>query len=194
MNEMLTRYWKLYGGWGAVFTSSYFWFSIILSVILYPEWACSKDWWNDILSVMPNMLGFSLGGYAMWLAIGDDDFRALISGQDEKGNTSPYMQVNAAFVHFILLQIIAIIAALLVKAHYMPISSSFILSDKLCDIAIGSYLLAFWYWFTYFIFIYSIMSAMAATLSLLRVSSWYDMHQARKKQLRKKKEDEDGIP
>ncbi|WP_339776977.1 hypothetical protein [uncultured Methylophaga sp.] len=180
MREILLRYWSIYGGWKAIFKSGYFWIAFVLSLAMYSQWACTNGWWEDILSIMPNMLGFSLGGYAMWLAIGDDDFRALISGQDEDGSPSPYMQVNAAFVHFIMLQIISIIGALLVQAFYKPIVEEFSMATKLCEIAVGSYLLAIWYWFTYLIFIYAIMSAMAATFSLLRVSSWYDIHQTEK--------------
>ncbi len=45
-----------------------------MTMILYPSWS-HKGWWNDILSLMPNLLGFSLGGFAMWIAIGDEAFK-----------------------------------------------------------------------------------------------------------------------
>lgn len=46
----------------------------LMTVILYPSWS-HQGWWNDILSLMPNLLGFSLGGFAMWIAIGDEAFK-----------------------------------------------------------------------------------------------------------------------
>ncbi|HGH0634157.1 TPA: hypothetical protein ACJHGQ_002829, partial [Yersinia enterocolitica] len=91
-----------------------------MTLILYPSWSHS-GWWNDILSLMPNLLGFSLGGFAMWIAIGDESFKKFIAGDDIDDNGevefSPYMSVNATFVHFILLQLLTIIAALITKAY-----------------------------------------------------------------------------
>ncbi|CPR67045.1 Uncharacterised protein [Salmonella enterica subsp. enterica serovar Bovismorbificans] len=72
----LARYWKIYGGAGAVFKSRYFWCAFLMTVILYPSWS-HQGWWNDILSLMPNLLGFSLGGFAMWIAIGDEAFKKI---------------------------------------------------------------------------------------------------------------------
>lgn len=116
----LARYWKIYGGAGAIFKSCYFWSALFMTMILYPSWS-HKGWWNDILSLMPNLLGFSLGGFAMWIAIGDEAFKKIITGDEinEKGDveSSPYMSVNATFVHFILLQLLTIITALITKAY-----------------------------------------------------------------------------
>ncbi|HCI2984600.1 TPA: hypothetical protein NOU94_004375, partial [Salmonella enterica] len=90
----MARYWKIYGGAGAVFKSRYFWCAFFMTVILYPSWS-HQGWWNDILSLMPNLLGFSLGGFAMWIAIGDEAFKKIITGDEESENGeveySPYM-------------------------------------------------------------------------------------------------------
>ncbi|WP_179121742.1 hypothetical protein [Salmonella enterica] len=43
----LARYWKIYGGAGAVFKSRYFWCAFLMTVILYPSWS-HQGWWNDI--------------------------------------------------------------------------------------------------------------------------------------------------
>jgi hypothetical protein len=185
VDAIVKRYWHAYGGWSALFKSKYFWTGIFLTLAMYPTWTGqSKEWLGDILSIMPNMLGFSLGGYAMWLAIGDEDFRSLISGSSSDSEVSPYMKVNASFVHFIILQIIAIIGALLVKAHFIPIDVA--LFDSSDVLQIRAYLLLTWYGATYFIFVYAMLSAMAATFSLLRVSSWYDMAQSDKNNKTKK--------
>ncbi|APE03101.1 hypothetical protein BM526_15345 [Alteromonas mediterranea] len=128
---------------------------------------------------MPNLLGFSLGGYAMWIAIGDDNFRKLISGEDEDGEPSPYMEVNAAFVHFIILQILSMVLALIAKSYYFTLSPNHYLIEKFGDYLVIASLVG--YGISYFIFIYALLSALAATLALLRVSSWYDMHQTRQK-------------
>lgn len=176
--NIISRYWKAYGGFRALITSPYLWVSVFISLALYPHWS-QPNWWDDVLSIMPNLLGFSLGGYAMWIAIGDDDFRQLISGEDEDGEASPYMEMNAAFVHFIFLQLISIILALFAKAYYFELHEE----NWILEI-LGSwftYICLAGYYFAYLVFIYAILSALAATLSLLRVSSWYDIHQTNKK-------------
>ncbi|NVJ65985.1 MAG: hypothetical protein HWE16_05805 [Gammaproteobacteria bacterium] len=176
-NKIFSRYWSIYGGWKALLKSRYFQSSILITFLLFPHWS-KAGWWNDILSIMPSLLGFSLGGYAMWMAIGDDDFRKLISGESKSGKPSPYMDVNAAFVHFILLQLISIVLALFVKAYYFELSKDSWVYENLAEyIYIASY---FVYFLVYLIFIYALASTFAATLALFRVSSWYDLSQSTK--------------
>lgn len=174
------RYWTSYGGFRSLLKSPYFWMALIITLFLYPTWS-QPGWWNDVITIMPSLLGFSLGGYALWLAIGDDDFRKLISGSRTDGKPSPYMTVNATFAHFIILQIIATIIAIIAKSYYFKLSEDnplFILTTyKAFQIICGT-----GYFFGYFIFIYALLSALAATLALFRVSSWYDIHQGKKKE------------
>lgn len=173
-NNIVRRYWKAYGGWKALFRSTYLWTAVTLSILLFPHWS-QPGWWDDVLSIMPNLLGFSLGGYAMWIAIGDDSFRKLISGEDKDGTPSPYMEVNAAFVHFISLQMASMILALIAKSYYFKLQPDHIILELF-----GSsfkYICLTGYFLSYIIFIYALLSALAATFALLRVSSWYDAHQ-----------------
>lgn len=174
---IISRYWHAYGGWKSLFKSAYFWTAAAISAMLYPNWS-APEWWDTVLDIIPNLLGFSLGGYAMWIAIGDDDFRKLISGEDGDGKPSPYMEVNAAFVHFIVLQMLAMLLALFAKAYYFKLPPDHILITILG----GSlkYLCLAGHYFSYLIFIYALLSAIAATFALLRVSSWYDENQTQK--------------
>jgi len=177
--SIFQRYWQIYGGFPALIKSPYFWISIFITALLFPHWS-STNWWDDVLSIMPNLLGFSLGGYAMWIAIGDDNFRKLISGEDEDGTASPYMEVNAAFVHFIILQILSMLFALTAKAYSFPVSA-----DNPIVIFFGEYykfICLAGYGISYLIFIYALLSALAATFALLRVSSWYDSFQSHQKE------------
>lgn len=177
--NIFQRYWKTYGGFSALIRSPYLWTSIIITAVLFPHWS-STNWWEDVLSIMPNLLGFSLGGYAMWIAIGDDNFRKLISGEDDSGLASPYMEVNAAFVHFIVLQLLSMVLALIAKAYSSPINP-----DNPIYIFLGKYYqlaCLIGYGFSYLVFIYALLSALAATFALLRVSSWYDAFHTEQKE------------
>lgn len=186
MNEgIISRYWTAYGGFKALFTSAYLYIALALSVLMAPAWLYNP-WHEIVLSVIPSVLGFSLGGYALLVAVGDEDFRALISGEDEDGEPSPYMEVNAAFVHFILMQILSLIFALFANAYYFKLEDNLALYQFITEInfPIGTIIFV-GNFIGYSIFIYALLLAVAATLAILRVSSWYDhMHTERLKQER----------
>lgn len=168
-------------------SSKFLWLSILISILLYPRWS-QPNWWDDVLSIMPNLLGFSLGGFAMWIAIGDDEFRSLIAGEDETDDIepiSPYMEVNAAFVHFIILQLLSIILALFAKTYYFVLDTHTPYYETIVKTL--PYIITPSYFIAYTIFIYAIFSGLASTFALLRVSKWYDMHQTNKKRASKKK-------
>lgn len=168
---IFSRYWHAYGGVKSLVKSVYFWGALVLTAVLYPLWS-TGGWWNDVLSIMPSLLGFSLGGYAMWTAVGDDDFRRLISGPEKDGSPSPYMKMNAAFVHFIVLQFVSIVLALIAKAYDFEVPPEYFLrrlfGQWFYDVCLlGSFI-------GYFVFVYALLTALAATFAVFRASSWYD--------------------
>jgi Fe2+ transport system protein B len=65
------------------------------------------------ISVAPSLLGFSIGAMAIVLAFSGSKFFKVLS---EKGrDDSAYIDLTSKFVHFILVQCIAIVLALLSK-------------------------------------------------------------------------------
>lgn len=173
-DKILKRYWDAYGGFKSLLSSMYFYTSLVLTLLLYPHWT-QVGWWDSVISIMPNLLGFTLGGFAMWVAIGDEHFKATISGT-KTNEASPFMVVNATFAHFIFLQIISILLALINKAYNISLPESHILvvtfGDKLHMATI------LFYFVSYFFFIYALISALASVIALFRVSSWYDDYQS----------------
>jgi hypothetical protein len=174
--NMFKKYWSSYGGFRAIFTSGYFYASVLLAAVLYPHWS-KAGWWDAVLSVMPNLLGFTLGGFAMWVAIGDEHFKATIAGTSDEESSSPFMEVNATFVHFIFLQILSILLAVVNKAYDITLPNSHILVILLGDNLNLATLL--FYYFCYFIFIYALISALASVIALFTVSHWYDEYQSK---------------
>ena len=114
--KIFRRYWNAYGGWNSVIFSPYLHFSILFTIVAYGTWT-THNWYDLPISTLPNIIGFSLGGYAIWLALGDDKFKASISGREVGELESPFIKVNATFVHFIFLQIVALIFALCAKSQ-----------------------------------------------------------------------------
>ena len=152
-------YWKLYGGWSAIISSVYLLGALLFTILCAPLWAKGYDnfaWFNLSNSVLPSILGFTLGGYAILLAFGNSSFMKTIAGQDEEenGKPSPFMEINSTFLHFIVVQVIALIFSVFSLAW---------------DLRIG--VIAF---IGFFLFSYAITSALAAAFAILRITDWYD--------------------
>lgn len=155
-------YWENYGGFTSLIRSPYLHFALIFTFLALPFWTTEHDplWYEVSLAIIPSILGFTLGGYAILLAFGDERFRQLISGKEKDDTSSPFMGVNSTFVHFILVQVVAILAAIFASAWQLK-SGIFAL-------------------FGFFLFSYSILTAAAAAMAVLRVAHWFDIWKTRK--------------
>ena len=172
VKSIIQRYWFAYGGWLAVVKSPYLHLSLILLALTSHYWLTSP-WWEQPLSVVPSLLGFSLGGLAMLLSFGSAKFQAFISERDEgcDSDRSALISVSASFVHFMLLQLLALLIAITFKSLYfcapwlVPIRP-FIVACSILFSAIG-----------YLIFLYSILAMVAAVLAVFRMTSWFETFQ-----------------
>ncbi|MBU1215252.1 MAG: hypothetical protein KKF58_01070 [Gammaproteobacteria bacterium] len=171
--DIFRRYWNIYGGWRALIASPYVHLSILLCAVSVGFW-WNNDWWNQSISVLPNLLGFTLGGFAVFLGFGDEKFKALIAGKPdgESERHSPYLGFSVTYLHFVLVQIVALLWAVLANAtHFptpeclMPIKGFLQIADKVSS-GIG-----------YWLFLYSICAAVAAAIGIFRVASMFDKYQ-----------------
>jgi len=141
------------------------------------SYGLSGDWADLALSVVPNVMGFSLGGYAILLAFSNEKFLSIISG---KASVSPLMNISSAFVHFIVIQFLSILFSLVYKSS--P-AENFPLEYKIFIVEWVPYFLGVYHILVYVVsflglilFIYSLTTAVAATMSIFRLSIWYDRH------------------
>ncbi|KPZ65670.1 hypothetical protein AN392_01218 [Pseudoalteromonas sp. P1-16-1b] len=181
-NNIIARYWRAYGGFTALLTSPYFYASIIITGILFPAWS-KFGWWDDVLSIMPNLLGFSLGGFALWMSIGSEKFRDFLAEQDKpcgeciecknafgqcfNNKPSAFTMINAIFLHFILLQVLAILLAMICKT-YVDYFDLITMHNK------SKLALAIFYCASYFVFIYALVSTVTLSIGLFRVTTLYE--------------------
>jgi hypothetical protein len=119
VRNVFKQYWSVYGGAGAVLKSPYFHASLVCGFIavVSPEYGKSIQFWEPAISILPNLLGFTLGGYAILLAFGDSEFHAMLCGKDEEegGKESPFVSFAAMYMHFLVIQVVVLIVALLAK-------------------------------------------------------------------------------
>jgi hypothetical protein len=152
--------------------SPYLHLAVLALALTFRFWTQEK-WWEQVLGVVPNLLGFTLGGFAVFLGFGDDKFRRLLAEPDEESPSEPslYVKLCATFVHFILVQTLALGAAIWAKAwdYHVPWAAPIEQIIPWTKIAAGCV--------GYGLFLYAVTSVIAATLHVFRIAIFYEDHQ-----------------
>lgn len=151
-------YWSLYGGLRGLILSPYVWAAALLTWLCAPLWLQFdpvtevRPATDLVMSIVPALMGFTLAGMAIVLALSGRVFvEALREGGDPK---SLFMKVVVVFFHFLMVQTIALIGAL--------ISRSYPASDQVAGAV-------------FFMMAYGLMSAVAIAAALLNVSRIYNL-------------------
>jgi hypothetical protein len=118
--HILFVYWKIYGGAHAIVRSPYFLIAVVAAILSYPLWWNSVEWASLILGAIPNILGFSIGAFAVILSFGQSALDRLKHTDETK---SHYLRVIASFVHFIVVQALSLIVAFIGKGWNLKILS-----------------------------------------------------------------------
>ncbi|WP_316368297.1 hypothetical protein [Candidatus Thiodiazotropha sp. CDECU1] len=193
VGEVISRYWYAYGGWKEVLVSPYFHLALVINILTISQWT-GDNWHSPIINIMPSLLGFSLGGYAILLSFGNDQFLERLTKpsknylknkpKDIFKMDSIYIKVNASFVHFIVLQMIALLLALIYQSgafsHLALDSKNMFLTywpdyPAFLDTVKHSYSFT-----TYLIFIYALLSAISLTFNIFRMAGWFNLIQLKK--------------
>lgn len=171
--SIYARYWRAYGGFAALTRSFYLHAALVITLICFNAWM-TTGWWDQVTSILPNVLGFTLGGFAIFISFGDEKFRKLLAEPDEHDADAPtaYVQLCSTFVHFILVQIIALLCAIVAKALYFSWEKAPDLFTAALPWLNGAAGFA-----GYAFFIYSLTSALAATMHVFRIASMYETFQ-----------------
>lgn len=143
-------YWNLYGGLAALLSSPYFGIAAALTIISLLFGDSKIDWVQSSLAIIPSLLGFSIGGFAVLLVFSSDRFLRIIAEGGSKN--SLFLSASVTFVHFIVVQVLAIAFALLTTVG-----------------------IPFARWFAVFGLFYSIMTALAACFVLFDIAQVYNM-------------------
>jgi hypothetical protein len=172
VRKIFGTYWAAYGGFAALLWSPYLHFTFVLLAVTFKFWTV-PGWWDTVIGILPNILGFTLGGFAIFIGFGDEKFRSLLAEPDEEDpdRATVYVGLCATFVHFILVQILALLVALVAKSwwFYAPWMCHFQTWLPYLN-GIGGAL-------GYGIFLYAMSSVVAATMHVFRISTMYEKHQ-----------------
>lgn len=168
--NIFTRYWRAYGGLSAMLRSPYLHGALLLLVLTANTWL-HLAWWDSVVDALPNLLGFTLGGFAIFIGFGDESFRAVLSepdSEDDPKKATIYVSLCATFVHFIVVQISALIFALVAGSlnFYSPLVDGFRYWIELGNILAGAV--------GYLLYLYALTSVLAATMHVFRIASMYE--------------------
>jgi hypothetical protein len=163
---LLRLAWRIVGGWPVILRSGHFWAAFLVWLICYPAWT-EPEWWKDSISVLPSLLGFTLGGFAIFLGFGSDSFKEMISAENEE--KAQYLSVSAAFLMFVGIQTVGLIWAIACAATWYPTPQWLLPVQPLLHTG------RFFMWgIGYFLFIYGIALSFHAALRIFRLSRWYN--------------------
>ena len=148
--------------------SFYLHIAIIITIITFNTW-WNKNWWETVIEVIPNFLGFTLGGFAIFISFSNEKFLYILNQKDnynDKDEIPYYISLCATFVHFIVVQTISFLYAIIVKSlqFEIPIDLSLEFNNFICYANKISGFIG------YFLFIYGILAMIAATMHVLRIA------------------------
>lgn len=170
-SSIFIRFWRAYGGFRALFTSRFLRVALLTLPFCWGSWS-TANWWDTVIGVLPNLLGFTLGGFAIFVSFGDARFIAsLASDEDDPNQPTAYRELCATFVHFILVQVVALLLAILTKGMWFEAHLPRVITNALT--------VTNWVWgaFCYAIFLYGITSVVAIALHVFRISTMYENYQ-----------------
>lgn len=182
-------YWKRYGGWSCLITSPFFLAAWVLTLLCAPYW-WNGNWWDLSATVIPAVLGFSIAAFALLLSLGDDSFKLRFGQIRVEGKQSTLTNIATSFFHFIVIQAVALAIAFVGGARIMSAVLSMAPEGSLAPwanfvfIAVAKGFRAVGFFFL----AYSLMSALAAALSIYRMALIYSTHAT--KELRRRAEAE----
>lgn len=154
-----------------VLTSPLFQIAILITGLSYSRWWVNPDWIEDVNTLIPNLLGFSLGTYGIIFGIISGNLKRAMREVTSKHDVSYLEKVNATFLHFIFVQVLALIWMILYRGTWAsdliyalrelayPVSSGVhtVLSKA------GSF-------FGHFLLVYSILLMIGAAVAVYRLA------------------------
>lgn len=169
MWKSLSRYWDDYGGWGDFLASPLLHLSVLIAGASYSIWL-DREWVDIPLSLLPNLLGFSLGAYALIFSLADERLLAALNAPTTDGSPTKLRMVNATFLHFILVQTAAIIFALSNKSTLVVDLLGFLPGSRCRIETIQDLLTGFAGLIGYFLTVYAVVLLVGAALAAYRLA------------------------
>lgn len=169
--KWLARYFHAYGGVRGVIGSPFFGIAIVTTSLSYSNWLKPEPEWIDkVESLIPSLLGFSLGTYAILFSIIGNRLKGALRQVKAPHGVSYLESINATFFHFVFVQVVALMWTFLfqgtwlvdlvkvLKPYYPPLEEAGIWLFR-CGSFVG-----------FFLLVYSVLLTVAAALAVYRLA------------------------
>lgn len=90
---------------------------MIVSALSYSIWL-SPSWVDKVDSLIPSLLGFSLGTYAILFSLVSARLKGALRALKTDSGVSYLESINATFFHFIMVQVVTLVWATLFKGTW----------------------------------------------------------------------------
>ncbi|MES2600525.1 MAG: hypothetical protein V4602_06920 [Pseudomonadota bacterium] len=112
-SEAISHYWAIYGGFRSLLLSPYLHISLALTIICVLFWTTTSAASEIAVSVLPNLLGFTVGALAIVLAFSSAPVFTTLA--EHGAPQSFFMKLTASLIHFILVQVLALTTAIVAR-------------------------------------------------------------------------------
>lgn len=170
LKDSLLRYWRAYGGWRAFWTSPILHVSLILNIGCYAYWF-DRSWQPLTLSLLPSILGFSLGTYALVFSLLTSKIKIALKELKTESGASFLDELNSLFMHFLVTQVVSIIFAILYSATLIHDVIMMISGDPLFSESAITFLAPIGGAVGCLLLIYAVLSVATAALVVYRLAA-----------------------
>ncbi len=173
LKKNIARYFSDYGGWRVMLSSPFFLISLFISLASYKNWIEPK-WVDQSLSLIPSLLGFSLGTYAILFSLLNNRLKnALRALKNPKG--TPFLnEINATFLHFIFIQNVCLAWAFLFDGTWLIDAFNLVKHNNI-DLLYVFYPMKYIGSFMgHLLLVYSFSLVLASALTVYRIAGLFD--------------------
>ncbi|WP_187970072.1 hypothetical protein [Aquibium microcysteis] len=114
----LNRYRRAYGGIRGMLQSPFFGLAILITAASYSLWLEPK-WVAKAESLIPSLLGFSLGTYAIIFSIISGRLKQALRQVKASHGINYLEAINAIFFHYILVQVSCLVWTILYQSSFI---------------------------------------------------------------------------
>ncbi|WP_298467278.1 hypothetical protein [uncultured Erythrobacter sp.] len=170
--KVLRRYLSNYGGRKAILRSPFFWVALFLAIGNFRLWHI--DWISYCREILPSLLGFSLGTYAILFSIISSRIKRALKATENDGGI-PYLdEMNATFFHFIFVQVLALILSYVREATFVFETDEFLFGGAVAETGLFLGANVFLGFLGTSLFFYSIALTVAAAMVVYRLAGIVD--------------------